>query len=230
MWLRQRWWTQKPWTRAGYSTVETGRKEQTEKTTPWKKQRGRGLNAGVYKLRPAHRRHRTHAGEGSPATPQLCSWRGNVSESSWYTILNIRAFKILLKLTGNWFQKREGVGLGKEIQFKIKMRNSARLLWSLRVPPEMTSLSRSTLCKNTCSLFKCCEATGSHCSGSAGHHMHRSEHTARTNAPNPYSTALKEALLLSLLWERKQGSAKSNNLPQWSWDLKLCGLAPKSLC
>lgn len=24
------------------------------------------------------------------------------------TILNIRAFKILLKLAGNWFQKREG--------------------------------------------------------------------------------------------------------------------------
>lgn len=136
-------------------------------------------------------------------------------------------FKINWKLVS---KKGWGVGLGKEIQFKIKMRNSAHLLWSPHVPPEMTSLSRSKLCKYTCSLFKCCEGTGSHCSGSAGHHVHRSEHTARTHAPNPYSTPLKEALLLSLLWERKQGSAKSNNLPQWSRDLKLCGLAPKSLC
>lgn len=113
----------------------TDRKGISEKTTPWKKQRDRGLNAGVYKLRPAHRRQNTNAGEVSPATPQLCSWRENASESSWYCFKHT----------------------GFEIQFKIKMRNSAGLLWSPHVPREVTSLSRSTLCKYMCSLFKRCE-------------------------------------------------------------------------
>ena len=53
--------------------VERGRKEQTEKAFQKRQQheksRDRSLNAGVYKLRPAHRRHNKCWGGESCHTP-----------------------------------------------------------------------------------------------------------------------------------------------------------------
>lgn len=139
LWLRQRWWTQKPWTRAGYSTVERGRKEQTEKAFQKRQHREKSRETGVSMLVCTSSGRHTGG-----KTLMLGKWvlpRPNYAHEE----------KMLQK--ARYCFKHTGF----EIQFKIKMRNSAGLLWSPHVPHEVTSLSRSTLCKYTCSLFKRCE-------------------------------------------------------------------------
>ena len=207
----------------------TDRKGISEKTTAWKKQRQES-QCWCVQAQTCTQEAQQNAGEVSPATPHLCSLRENLSESSWYYFKHKgfqNTFKISWKLV---LKTGGGIGLGKEIQHRLKWETQHFYFEAHMFLMKWRPWTEQRFVSTRAAYSSAVRGTGCHCPGSTGRHTHRSEHVTCTNSLNPYSTPLKEALLLSLLWERKQGSAKSNDLPQWSWDLKLCGLAPKSLC
>lgn len=79
-----------------------------------------GVSMPVCTSSDLHTGGTTNAGEVSPATPHLRSWRENLSESSWYYFKHTgfqNTFKISWKLVS---KKGAGIGLGKEIQLRLK--------------------------------------------------------------------------------------------------------------